>query len=612
LVTIQQDASSKPSVELDESQVAAIEIAPEDRQIVIAGPGSGKTEVVSALVEHLVVDEDVDPTDGVLVISFSNAAVLTVDGRLRSGGIAPVTVQTMDSLASEILRVADDVDIAALTFDRRIERAVRLLRESEDAAERFVDVEHLIVDEVQDVVGIRADFLLAIVDVLPEETGLSLLGDPAQGIYDFQIRPDRESRKPLSTTTSQELLQRLSQMDGVKTKQLTGQYRAASDDAREAASLGPAVLGGDQLGELEDFEAGVRFIGSVEHVVELASSWGGVTAFLTQNNGQAMLVAEQIAQVGARVEVRRSAQQRVLASWIARLLADSPTRSVNQAEVEALIVAETLDLDPVSVWRVLRSTVDGKGSEVDIPRLVNRLRAHRALLPDFLDSPSAPFIVSTVHRAKGLEFDNVVLVDFPDKPWLDDDMDLSESARTRFVALTRARSHIARADGPNDRWVHRFSRPTLHSHRWYRGGWQKWKTLGYEIRVGDVDRSEPGGVDPQLVQECLARRVGPGDPLRLTLNPQRSTPFYPIYDVVHGDVVVARTSVTFGEDLATRIGTPEKMKRPWPGLNGARIETIATVAGTPQPGPIGRHGLWLAPVITGILTIDWSRDDEET
>ncbi|MFF0903448.1 UNVERIFIED_CONTAM: AAA family ATPase [Kocuria sp. CPCC 205316] len=610
-MTVHQDASSRLSPDLDESQVLAIKIAPEHRQIVIAGPGSGKTEVVSALVEHLVVDEDVDPADGILVISFSNAAVHTVDGRLRSRGIAPVTVQTMDSLASEILMAADDVEIDSLTFDRRIELAVRLLRESDAAVERFANVEHLIVDEVQDVVGIRADFLLAIVDVLPEETGLSLLGDPAQGIYDFQIRPERGKKKPISATTSQDLLQRLSRMDGVERKRLTGQYRAASDDAREAAGLGPSVLSGGQLGELEDFEAGVRFIGSVEHVVELANEWDGVTAFLTQNNGQAMLVAERVAEMGARVEVRRSAQQRVLASWIARLLANSPTRSVSQAEVEKLIAAETPGLDAAIVWRTLKSAAGGKGSEIDIPRLVNRLKARRALPPDLLDAPSAPFVVSTIHRAKGLEFDNVVLIDFPEKSWADDDVDISEDARTRFVALTRARIRIVRTEGPDDRSLRQFSRASLHSHRWYRGGWQKWMTFGYEMRVDDIDRDGPGGIDPQLAQECLVRQVRVGDTIRLVLDLQRSTPSYPVYDMVHGDVVVARTSVTFGEDLATRIGTPDKMKRPWPNLAGARVETIATVAGTPQSGPVGRHGLWLAPVVTGILTIDWSRDDED-
>ncbi|MEX5260973.1 UvrD-helicase domain-containing protein [Kocuria sp. CPCC 205263] len=599
------------NVVLDESQLAAVEVEADEKQIVIAGPGSGKTEVVSALVEHLVTEEDVDPTDGILVISFSNAAVHTVDARLRARGIAPVTVQTMDSLAGEILAATDDVEVETLDFDKRIDRAVRLLREDDESTERFADIEHLIVDEVQDVVGIRADFLMAIIDSLPEDGGVSLLGDPAQGIYDFQLRSPTKGRKPLSAMTFQELLHRVSQESAFETKELAGQYRAISDDARDVAILRTAVLDEARFEELDDFESGVVFMGSVGHVLKFAPTWGGTTAFLTANNGQAMLVAQEIAEAGFPVVVRRAVQQRVLASWIARLLADAPAKTINQDELKASLAEMALDLSPAAVWRVLRSTAGGKGSEVDIPQLARRLRTQRALLPDLLDQPSGPVLVSTVHRAKGLEFDNVVIVDFPDKPWWKDDESPSESARTRFVALTRARHHIVRTDGPDDRSLRRFKARNLHTERWYRGGWQKWQTFGYEMRVGDVDRDEPGGIDPRLAQERLATRVKPGDPLQLVLDPCLSTSLYPVYDVVHDDVVIARTSVAYGEDLAARIGPREKTERPWPGLSGARVETVATVAGDPQPGAVGRHGLWLAPVITGILTIDWSRNDED-
>lgn len=76
--------------EPDESQRAAIEVDADTRQIVIAGPGSGKTQVVSALVERLLEDCDVDANEGLLVLSFSNAAVFAVDQRLAARGVAPI------------------------------------------------------------------------------------------------------------------------------------------------------------------------------------------------------------------------------------------------------------------------------------------------------------------------------------------------------------------------------------------------------------------------------------------------------------------------------------------------------------------------------------------
>ena len=351
-------------------------------------------------------------------------------------------------------------------------------------------------------------------------------------------------------------------------------------------------------------------MGSIEHTLKVAESWDGTTAFLTRNNGQALLVAERIAEAGLAVAIRRGSQQRVLASWIARLLSEAPARTVSRDDLETMAARKSLDLDPATVWRVLRNTVGSRGSEVDIPRLVRRLRAPQALLPDLLHKPIASFVVSTVHRAKGLEFDNVVLVDFPRRPWGEQDEDPSESARVRFVALTRARQHILRAEGPDDKSLRRLGTHGLRARRWYRVGRQNWQTFGFEIRPDDVDRSEPGGIDPQMAQQYLATRVSVGDPLRLEINPGRSEPRCPVYDMIHGDVVIGQTSTQFGEDLALRIKLPTHGPRPWPRLHGAHVECIATAVGDPQEGSVGCHGLWLVPAVTGILKIDWSKDDE--
>lgn len=589
-------------VNLDKSQQAAVEIEPSTRQVILAGPGTGKTQVVSHMIEHLIEEEDVDTVDGLLVISFSNAAVNAADARLRTQGLPPVTVQTIDSLAGELLRDLDTEENEYLGFDGRIARAAQLLKK--ESWDKLRAVEHLVVDEVQDIVGIRADFLQVLLDSLEDEAGFSFLGDPAQGIYDFQIRTAR-GKKPVSVTTSQEFLDRVEKVPGIEVRHLTGQYRAASRDARKIPSSRPALLAGDCDG-VEDLFADLTTAGSVTDVATQLSRCEGTTAFLTQTNGQAMLVARALWDAGFPVEVRRSAQQKVLDRWLADLLGDHATPGITRAELDEAAKQRRPDLDPKDLWRGLRALTGGAGNEVSIPNLTQRLRGSRPLLPMFVDQPGAKFVVSTVHRAKGLEYDDVVLVDFAAKPWrTEDESDPISEARAKFVAMTRARRLILRAEGPSDRFVHRIDRSDMSHGRWYEGGYQKWKTLGFEVRVDDLDRSGPPGDDSEAAQAHLRCLAKAGDPLTFVLDARLSTLGTPVWQVLHEGINVGTTSPEFGNDLAVRVGTIEKKKSGWPALTGARLESIVTVAGGAQEGPAGRRGLWLAPVTAGLLHLQW-------
>ena len=44
---------------------------------------------------------------------------------------------------------------------------------------------HILIDEVQDLVGYRAEFVLALLEAT--DCGFTLFGDPAQSIYGFQL-----------------------------------------------------------------------------------------------------------------------------------------------------------------------------------------------------------------------------------------------------------------------------------------------------------------------------------------------------------------------------------------------------------------------------------------
>lgn len=588
---------------LDGAQASAATIGPDRRQIVLAGPGAGKTQVVSALVENLILDGQVDPLHGLIVLSFSNAAVHAVDARLRAREVPPVAVRTIDSLASRILREAGDEDLSGMGFDARIERATQLLREGDwmDCE----DLEHVVIDEIQDVVGPRADFAEALLTALPAGAGFTLLGDPAQAIYDFQLRSD-DGSPPASMTTSVELLEAARRL-GASTVVLAGQYRARTRDAAGAAALRESTGERPDPNDVDDFWDEVVHIGDVDAVVGHLRRASGSVAMLTDTNGQAFLTAGELRRRGIGVEVRRSARQRVLASWIARTLAEVETSSLAMNDFRGLLDATGADLDGGDAWRALRHVAGTKGRELDIPSLVARLRARDVVPPDLVEQPRGRATVSTIHRAKGLEYDDIVLMEFPSRR--NQTQDLEERSRVRFVALTRARNLLMRADGPDDRNLRKVWAPGASGARWIEGGWEKWQTRSFEMRIDDVDASCPPGADPDEIQQLLGTGGVTGAQVTLRPDPRLSDLTTPVYSILMGSTVVARTSHQFGVDLAARIGSLKEKRRGWPSLSGGHVECVATAVGEPPASGVGRNGLWSIPVISGLLTIDWSEPD---
>ena len=82
--------------------------------------------------------------------------------------------------------------LGQLNYNTRISLAVELFNKHQDLLEQY---KHIIVDEVQDLVKERARMVLAIIRNIPESSGVTLLGDACQSIYDYQAGNDRMTSK---------------------------------------------------------------------------------------------------------------------------------------------------------------------------------------------------------------------------------------------------------------------------------------------------------------------------------------------------------------------------------------------------------------------------------
>jgi len=531
---------------LTEEQRAVAGADADARLLVTAGPGTGKTHTLVARIGHLVEEEDVPP-GAILALSFSRAAVGELRRRLRATGedagrVAPVT---FDSFATRVLAAVDPGGPwTEESYDGRIEAA---LGQMNGFAEELDRIRHVCVDELQDLVGVRMHFVRALLGHL--DVGFTLLGDPAQGIYDFSLDDDADLDVDGSPAFYRWVRDRYP--GELLSTSLTVNHRARSDIAQEAASLGGRV-------ESDPEGAAYQLLAVLADAPPL-TSWGMTrnfsaderTAVLTRNNGQAMWVSRCLNEAGVSHVLQRGATNRSVAPWVARLVNATHAAKLNRGRFERDLTSLGGDVpDADEVWGPLRR-VAGEGGFVNLERLVSRMT--QGNVPDELHVPRvAPIIVSTVHRAKGLEFDRViVLEDGWNAPY--DEVD----ARRLFVALSRTISQLVRAELPE---LHGRLRKHDLVDRWMHTGWKQWQRFGMELRPDDVDLlSPPGGQhvgsSPAEVQRQLSEDVRPGDAIAIELVRERVGAPGAIYRAVHEAGPIAVMADRFERELLQVVKT---------------------------------------------------------
>lgn len=174
------------SQEEKDDQEKVITAGAEQRMLVDAGPGTGKTYAACMRVAALI--RDGVPAPRIWIISFTRTAVHEIRNRL-AGAIgdadeaASVTIATLDSLAWSIHSGFSQNATLTGSYDDNIQQTIAKITRDEDARAALGRVRHLVVDEAQDIVGQRAELVLGIIGALREDCGVTVFADEAQAIY---------------------------------------------------------------------------------------------------------------------------------------------------------------------------------------------------------------------------------------------------------------------------------------------------------------------------------------------------------------------------------------------------------------------------------------------
>jgi hypothetical protein len=238
--------------------------------------------------------------------------------------------------------------------------------------------------------------------------------------------------------------------------------------ATAAASL-RKILGSADLDAERKLAAMQRFLGNMPVSTtdsKLAPGWltqlpEGSLAVLTRTNGEAvrvwkLLFGEGLEGPKVSVRMRLAGSTPTVPAWIAVLLSGFKHPSISHKVFELAYAkakerlsgeaAPNVGLPPADVaWQRLAraSGAPESAPSLDLDDLRSRLTWPDSF-PDDQVNEEAAVHITTIHQSKGMEFDNVALLDAPERDSDDPPDDPLEQAHVGFVAVTRAGRHLGR------------------------------------------------------------------------------------------------------------------------------------------------------------------------
>ncbi|MFJ8003502.1 UvrD-helicase domain-containing protein [Streptomyces fagopyri] len=621
---------------LTAEQLTVVEQPWDARVLVTAGAGAGKTHTLVRRLDALCGHDDPEQAleaAEILVLTFSQAAARELRDRISRHGERAhrVRARTFDAWAYEVLLQAHpDGEWGAIGFDERISAATRAIEKGALEAGDSVPPAHVVIDEVQDLLGGRRELVETLLDRYQDSCGFTVVGDAAQSVYGFQI--DDLAERADETGRFFDWL-RCSYPDDLVELRLTRNFRATTAEARVALTHGPLLQQVTEPGEAGRLYEELRDLlldppngmGDLDDGFTLDGlrDLSDTCVVLTRDNQQALVVSGLLHAHDIDHRLRRPLEERPVPYWVAELLRRTGATGLTEDRFRTVLSEIPLPYEPnvAALWTVLRRVARGAGRGVlDLDRL-RRAVADGRFPDEAADPETSRIVVSTVHRAKGLEFDRVIVLAPPTVAELrkryQDELDLPAEARALYVAMTRARQdlyHVAPPELPHFRLV----KGRGHGRR-YLGSWRSYDRFGIVAEAGDVCRDDPPGspTDAVTTQAYLLNEVRPGQEVLLRRRHGLPTGEFasPPYALMHEGREIGEASHRFREDLFQ----VQKVNRTWDPwwpdeIHNLWIDTLETVTGSTAAGTnagLGERGVWIVPRITGIGRYRRADDIEE-
>jgi hypothetical protein len=621
----------------DLEQLEVIMERPEAWQLVVAGPGTGKSDLACQRVAYLV-DDGVSPSR-ILVVSFTRTAVAELRDRIGSYAISAnsarrVRISTIDSHAWSLRSGFDDEPFDAIfgndSYEINIERLVELFRSKQPQLIEFVEtLEHLIIDESQDVVGVRAQLIIEMLRALSPTCGVTILADPTQAIYGFTTEEDGTQCASSCLLESfesaglrQMSLRKLDRIYRIQNPELLNLFHQTRKEV-EGREAGKNHV--DQVQETIRAACG-HDIGAappedIANLLSLASE--GTTLVLFRRRADVLIASSYCSEANLDHRLRMSGTPTIVQPWLGWLFGEATHAIIDRNSFDSLWGRQAaIAAGPFegyrrdNCWNVLHKIAAGHRPEtldlVQLRRVTARSRPPLELcLPDY--GVRGP-ILGTIHASKGREADLVILMMPPFRSQNGDGQTpaaILEEGRVYYVGATRARKMLIAGT--------RTAAPVgyLNSKRIFR-------RLG-EHRV-QLEIGREGDIDPLAhlawssapeLQKALAGLAARTIKLEARAFPESGYAIKLIAGLKNESGItryleIGELSAQFKQDLWAVAGIldPEKRLKPPLTFSNVYLVGITTVALTDEQrgglrASAGWSGFGLAPVVKGFPSLSF-------